>query len=81
MGPFSHIFTRPDEPAGSVAVTDPCVVVLFTASHCDEDPRTRCVMDVIGPMTRNEAESLALGQPEWQLPHVMRLHEPADLEA
>lgn len=49
------------------------VVVLHTSDACEEYPDTRCVMDVLGPYTRAEAEQVLSRQPQWTAPHLMLL--------
>ena len=52
-------------------------VVLLAASPCDQDPATRCVMDVLGPFPDRQAAEQA-EVPAWATPHFMRLTDPAD---
>lgn len=50
------------------------VVVRLTASPCDSDSSTRCVMDAIGPFENHaEAKEVAGQQPAWTNPHVVTL--------
>lgn len=49
------------------------VVVLLTASACESYPGRPCVMEVLGPYTRGEAEAVAGQKPEWTAPHLMVL--------
>ena len=49
------------------------VVVLLTGSECEAYPATTCVMDVLGPYTRDEAEVVFAQQPQWTSPHLMML--------
>lgn len=50
------------------------VVILMTGSECEEYPGMSCVMDVLGPYTREEAYRVAAEQPPWTAPHIMTLH-------
>jgi hypothetical protein len=49
------------------------VVVLLTGDGCSEYPAMTCVMSVLGPYARGEAEAVATRQPDWTAPHVMAL--------
>ena len=49
------------------------VVVLLTGSECETYPPAICVMDVLGPYTRDEAEVVFAQQPQWTCPHLMMM--------
>lgn len=56
-------------------------VVLLTGSACDEDPKTRCIMNVIGPLdSQPEAEAEAERWPAWTTPHMMLLMTPDEMQ-
>lgn len=51
------------------------VVVLLTGdSDCEKYQGNPCVMSVLGPYTRDEADKVLLSQPEWSKPHVLTMH-------
>lgn len=52
------------------------VVILFSYDRCVLDEGTRCPMEVIGPMSAQEAEAEVARQPAEFLPHRFRLTEP-----
>jgi hypothetical protein len=51
------------------------VVVLLTADECERYPGKTCVMSVLGPYTREEADTVFAQQPEWAAPHRMIMNE------
>jgi len=54
------------------------VVVLLTSDECERYPGKTCVMSVLGPYTREEADAVFAQQPEWAAPHdmIMTREEP-----
>ncbi len=60
------------------------VVVLMMASECDTYPGAPCVMEVLGPYDRDEAEQVLNGyhvNNPWTRPHRLRLRreEPGEV--
>lgn len=52
------------------------VIVLFTGSECETHPGKPCVMDVLGPMTRAESDTVMkdyLRDAPWTAPHRVTL--------
>lgn len=49
-------------------------MVLLTGSECEAHPGMPCVMETLGPYTREEAVAVFARQPGWACPHLMLLH-------
>jgi hypothetical protein len=48
-------------------------VIVLLHGECERDPGDTCVMSVLGPYTRDEADEAFRQQPAWAAPHRMGL--------